>query len=156
MSSGFSKKVKFMAGFDSVALVNSDQTTNSASAAGALARPARRWSGLNLLEIGIMLGASLWVLLASYRAWWSIGVTEAWGFVTGGVCVWLVVREHMWNWPVGLANNVFFFIIFLQSRLFADMGRHRPLAPALHGNLQPGRRGCGRQRPLRSLPPHGG
>jgi len=65
MSSGFSKKVKFMAGFDSVALVNSDQTTNSASAAGALARPARRRFGLNLLEIGIMVGASLWVLLAS-------------------------------------------------------------------------------------------
>jgi nicotinamide mononucleotide transporter len=62
------------------------------------------------------------VLLASYRAWWPIGIAEAWGFVTGGVCVWLVVREHMWNWPVGLANNVFFFALFFHGRLFADMG----------------------------------
>ena len=68
-----------------------------------------------------MLGASLAVLLASYRAWWPIGIAEAWGFVTGGICVWLVVREHMWNWPIGLANNVFFFVLFLRGRLFADM-----------------------------------
>lgn len=68
-----------------------------------------------------MFGASSLVLLASYRAWWPIGVAEAWGFVTGGVCVWLVVREHLWNWPIGLANNVLFFALFLRGRLFADM-----------------------------------
>lgn len=69
----------------------------------------------------MMIGASLAVLLASYRGWWPISVAEAWGFVTGGICVWLVVREHMWNWPIGLANNVFFFALFLHGRLFADM-----------------------------------
>lgn len=69
-----------------------------------------------------MLGVSALVLLLSHRGWWPIGVAEAWGFVTGGICVWLVVREHLWNWPVGLANNVFFFVLFLQGRLFADMG----------------------------------
>ena len=69
-----------------------------------------------------MVVASVLVLLASYRAWWPIGIAEAWGFVTGGICVWLVVREHLWNWPIGLANNVFFFALFFHGRLFADMG----------------------------------
>ncbi len=78
--------------------------------------------GLKPWESAAMLGVSLLVLLASYGGWWSIGLAEAWGFVTGGVCVWLVVREHVWNWPVGLANNVFFFVIFLRGRLYADMG----------------------------------
>lgn len=68
-----------------------------------------------------MLGVSVVLLTASALGWWPIGVTEGWGFVTGGVCVWLVVREHMWNWPVGLANNVFFFILFFRSQLYGDM-----------------------------------
>ena len=84
--------------------------------------PSSRKSGLRPLELAAMLLAAILALSASYLNWWSIGVTEAWGFVSGGVCVWLIVREHMWNWPIGLANNVFFFVLFLQSRLFADMG----------------------------------
>ena len=47
---------------------------------------------------------------------------ESWGFATGGACVWLVVRQHMASWPAGLINNVVFFILFYQSRLYADMG----------------------------------
>lgn len=69
-----------------------------------------------------MVFASLGVLAASYGGWWPITVSEAWGFATGGVCVWFVVREHMWNWPVGIANNVVFFFLFYHSRLYADMG----------------------------------
>lgn len=80
------------------------------------------WLGLKPLEVVTIFAVSTLVLLASYQAWWSINATEAWGFVTGGICVWLVVREHLWNWPIGLANNVFFFVLFLQGRLFADMG----------------------------------
>lgn len=69
-----------------------------------------------------MAAASLLVLLPSHCGWWPIGVTEAWGFATGGVCVWLVVREHIWNWPLGIANNLVFFVLFLHGRLFEDMG----------------------------------
>jgi len=65
---------------------------------------------------------SVLILAASYLQWWSISVTEAWGFATGAACVWLVVRQHLWNWPIGLANNVIFFVLFFESRLYADMG----------------------------------
>lgn len=81
-----------------------------------------RWLGLKPIEWAAMLAVSSAVLLAGYSGVGGVAVTEAWGFVTGGVCVWLVVREHVLNWPVGLANNVFFFVLFLQGRLFADMG----------------------------------
>ncbi|HEX2327414.1 MAG TPA: nicotinamide riboside transporter PnuC [Candidatus Angelobacter sp.] len=44
------------------------------------------------------------------------------GFVTGAVCVWLLVKENIWNWPVGITNNIFYVIIFYHSGLFADAG----------------------------------
>ena len=40
--------------------------------------------------------------------------------MTGAWCVWLVARANVWNWPVGIANNVFFLIIFLAAGLYAD------------------------------------
>ena len=40
--------------------------------------------------------------------------TELAGFATGALCVWLVVRRNIWTFPVGIANNVFFIILFLQ------------------------------------------
>jgi nicotinamide mononucleotide transporter len=101
--------------------MESSPTTTVGRAAEPLQSGPALWLGLKPLETVAMLVISLLVLAASYRGWWVIGVAEAWGFVTGGICVWLVVREHLWNWPVGLANNVFFFVLFLRGRLYADM-----------------------------------
>jgi nicotinamide mononucleotide transporter len=67
-----------------------------------------------------MLVISAAFMAASYFSWWSISMTESAGFATGGVCVWLTVRENLWTWPIGLANNVVFFVLFWQARLFAD------------------------------------
>lgn len=48
--------------------------------------------------------------------------TEIAGFVTGGLCVWLVVRQNIWTFPVGIANNIFFIVLFLQVGLYAEVG----------------------------------
>ena len=101
-----------------------DTIQNKPAAAEVTYPPAatKRWFGLGLVEAIAIPALSALVLAASYLNWWSISVTEAWGFATGGACVWLVVREHLWNWPIGLANNIFFFVLFLRGRLYADMG----------------------------------
>ncbi|WP_327282736.1 MULTISPECIES: nicotinamide riboside transporter PnuC [unclassified Streptomyces] len=48
--------------------------------------------------------------------------TEILGFATGALCVWLVARQHVANWPIGIANNVFFIVLFERSGLYADAG----------------------------------
>ena len=45
---------------------------------------------------------------------------EVLGFVTGALCVWLVARRHVANWPLGIANNLVFFALFLHNGLYAD------------------------------------
>lgn len=121
MSSGDRRKVEVKGTVDlktaaaSLAAVESEVNAIQAPAA------CGRWWGLRPIELASMLGVSLLVLVASYAQCWAIAPTEAWGFVTGGICVWLVVREHLWNWPIGLANNIFFFVLFLKGRLYADM-----------------------------------
>ena len=61
-------------------------------------------------------------LVASWQKWVPLDLLESWAFVTGAACVYLVVRENIWNFPIGIANNVFFFFLFAQSRLFGDAG----------------------------------
>jgi nicotinamide mononucleotide transporter len=53
-----------------------------------------------------------------------LGASTSWaeviGFASGALVVWLVVRQHAWNWPVGILNNVMFFLLFTTSGLYAD------------------------------------
>jgi nicotinamide mononucleotide transporter len=48
--------------------------------------------------------------------------TEIAGFITGALCVWMVVKRNIWNFPVGIANYIFFFVLFIGSGLYADAG----------------------------------
>ncbi len=47
-------------------------------------------------------------------------LAELIGDATGAWCVWLVARQHILNWPIGLLNNLFFFLIFWGSKLYGD------------------------------------
>lgn len=44
------------------------------------------------------------------------------GFVTGGLCVALTVARKVANFPIGIANCVFFGILFWSAGLWADAG----------------------------------
>lgn len=47
---------------------------------------------------------------------------EITGFLTGALCVWLIARQNIWNWPIGISNNVLYSVIFLRTGLYADAG----------------------------------
>lgn len=47
---------------------------------------------------------------------------EVVGFVTGALCVWLATRQHVATFPVGIANNVVFVVLFWQSGILANAG----------------------------------
>jgi nicotinamide mononucleotide transporter len=53
---------------------------------------------------------------------WHTDAVEILGFITGALCVWLLAKENIWNWPIGIANNVFYVVVFLRSGLFGDAG----------------------------------
>jgi nicotinamide mononucleotide transporter len=47
---------------------------------------------------------------------------EIFGFITGAVNVWLLARQHIWNWPIGIANNLAYLVLFTKSGLYGDAG----------------------------------
>jgi nicotinamide mononucleotide transporter len=67
-------------------------------------------TGLAATLAAIMVGAG--------KATWL----EAASFVTGALCVWLTVKENVWNFPIGLVNVATFSVVFFNCRLYADAG----------------------------------
>jgi nicotinamide mononucleotide transporter PnuC len=51
-----------------------------------------------------------------------MSLIEILGFLTGAVNVWLLARQNIWNWPVGLANNALYVAVFLTAGLYGDAG----------------------------------
>jgi nicotinamide mononucleotide transporter len=74
------------------------------------------------LDLWILTLLSLALVICSWRRWLPYDLTETLGFVTGVACVYLVVKESVWNFPLGIANNLFFLVLFTGARLYADAG----------------------------------
>jgi nicotinamide mononucleotide transporter len=68
-----------------------------------------------LADLLAPLQQPLFTLLDTAVSW-----VEVLGFGSGALCVWLVARRHVANWPIGIANNVFFLLLFAASGLYAD------------------------------------
>ena len=80
----------------------------------------RRFTTSQLTDLAVVL-ASTGLVLAAAVGLLPATLLESVGFATGAVSVWLVVRESIWTWPVGIANNLVFIVLFLEARLYADM-----------------------------------
>jgi nicotinamide mononucleotide transporter len=77
---------------------------------------------ISQIELWVLALLSAALVAASYAHWAPYSLLESLGVATGGVCVYLVVRENVWNFPTGIASSVFFLIVFLQARLYNDAG----------------------------------
>lgn len=73
------------------------------------------------LVMAVMLVA-VTALAAASRALGLASWLECASFVTGAVCVWLTVKENVWNFPVSLVNVTTFSVVFFRAGLFADAG----------------------------------
>src|SRR5688572_4891482 len=66
----------------------------------------------------LVLGGAL--TLGSWQGWFPYELVETLGFVTGAACVYLVTRQDILNFPIGIANNVAFTVLFFYNRLYGD------------------------------------
>ena len=64
-----------------------------------------------------MLTKTVFEILGEPVTW-----AELLGFVTGIACVALAVAQRIETFPIGIANNVFFIVLFVDARLYADAG----------------------------------
>ena len=42
------------------------------------------------------------------------------GLLSGLICVWLLVKQHIWAWPIGLVYSVVSVFVFFSDRLYAS------------------------------------
>ncbi len=64
-------------------------------------------------------------LLSDFCAWLNAhgsSCAELFGFITGVLNVWLVTREHIWSWPLGVLNAGFYIVVFARTGLYSDTG----------------------------------
>lgn len=51
-----------------------------------------------------------------------MGLLDWFGFITGVICVYLIVKENDWNWLIGIVNSVILLFVFLRGNLYAQVG----------------------------------
>jgi nicotinamide mononucleotide transporter len=74
-----------------------------------------KYTDIAILIITLIVGAVLFVIYPQ-------SYIEICGFGTGLLCVAYIIRENVWNFPIGILNNIFFILLFYEAALYADMG----------------------------------
>jgi nicotinamide mononucleotide transporter len=69
-------------------------------------------------------GAVVTEFLSSVASYFISSPWELIGAASGLLCVWLIIRENIWNWPVGLAYALVSLLVFYNARLYSDLVLH--------------------------------
>lgn len=80
--------------------------------------PSPRGEAIVLTALTIATTLLAGVMVTRGLASWLEGVS----FVTGAICVWLTVKENVWNFPIGLLNVATFVVVFWRAELYGDAG----------------------------------
>ena len=54
----------------------------------------------------------------------AINLFELAGLLSGLLCVWLLIRQSIWTWPIGLIYSLVSLVVFMQTRLYSEFGLH--------------------------------
>ena len=54
----------------------------------------------------------------------ELSIIEIIGTILGFAAVILMIKEHIWCWPVGIANAILYSLMFYQAKLYSDTILH--------------------------------
>ena len=54
----------------------------------------------------------------------AMSLIEIFGLIAGILAVWLLIKQNIWTWPIGIAYIIASLYIFHSARLYADLALH--------------------------------
>ena len=54
----------------------------------------------------------------------AFNLFELTGLASGLLCVWLLIRQSIWTWPIGLVYALVSLVVFMQSKLYSEFALH--------------------------------
>lgn len=64
------------------------------------------------------------MIILSFITDWLKGqsLLEAFGVITGILCVYLAAKNKIWGWPIAIISVIIYIFIFIEAKLYADTG----------------------------------
>jgi nicotinamide mononucleotide transporter len=112
-------------------------------------KPISRSFKIGLAIVAMVSGL---LLVSQSFGWLPFSWLETCGSITGAWCVFLVVGQKIWNFPLGIISCTLYLIFFYQGKLYADSGLQIVfIILGVHGWIAWGR-GVASEKPIQRVP----